>query len=208
VEFAERVVDNGLQSIMGPIKEILHRSVNCNFCLTTKMGHNQAKLGLGQEPLPSPAASSHLESGLVPQVASALEPDPHDVSDLRANPGQLGEEQQGEEQTLDEDHALETRFDPLSSQLEFTEISDRRTIPPHQVEGGNEGVAMVGGYPTPPSSDDGSLNQGAEHSGKATISCRPISGQEGPWKKEVVVSSQPRVLTEGEVPLHKTPFWA
>jgi hypothetical protein len=61
----------------------------------------------------------------VPQVASAPEPDSHDVNDLTTDPGQLGQERQGEEQqggeqTLVENHAPETRFDPLSSRLELT----------------------------------------------------------------------------------------
>ena len=155
---------------------------------------------------------------MAPQVADALEPNPHNANDLTTNPGQQGQEQQGEEQqdekqTLGENHALETRSDPPSSRLELAEIVDRRTVPPHQVEGGNEGLpgpsmTMVGGYLTPPLSDDGSPNRNAEHSGRATISCRPISGQEGPWMKELVVSSQPRALTQDELPLNKTPFWA
>jgi hypothetical protein len=100
--------------------------------------------------------------------------------------------------------------------LELAETSDRRTVPLHQVEGGNEGLpgpsmTMVGGPPTPPPtpppSDDGSSNRSAEQFGEATISCIPISGQDGLWMKEIVVSSHPRDLTGNERRLDKIPFW-
>jgi hypothetical protein len=128
---------------------------------------------------------------------------------------QQGEEQLGEEQTLSENHAPETRFDPPVSRLELAETSDRRTVPPHQVEGGNDGpsglsMIMGGGYPTPPPSDDGASNRSAEQSGNITQVCRQISGQKGPWKKEIVRYPQHHNLREheDEYPLKETPLWA
>jgi hypothetical protein len=108
---------------------------------------------------------------------------------------------------------LETRFDPPISRLELAETSDRRTVPPHQAEGGNDGpsglgMIMVGGYPTPPPSDDGSSSRSAEQPGNVTQFYRQISGQKGPWQMEIVRCPQHHNLREGEHPLKEIPFWA